>query len=64
VFGREEAGSGRAKLRLSRGLPDCPAHDVTPQKSVPNRHEKARGASPYLNFVIVPAVLQMIAEAP
>ena len=27
------AGLGRAKLRLSRGFPDCPACDVIPQKA-------------------------------
>ena len=29
----ESAGEGRAKLRLSRGLPGCLACDVIPQKS-------------------------------
>jgi hypothetical protein len=33
-------GSGRAKLRLSRGFPGCPARNVTPQTAISRSFEQ------------------------
>ena len=40
---RESPGAGRAKLRLSRGLPRCHAHDVTPMELVDQSSEQFMG---------------------